>query len=136
FMAASSIHGVGSKGHLAVSGPPATSAASSAHGSPLKRSASGKGNPLLPVVLHTLGFTAEHDAFTLERAALTGDHGALLFSPPTVVVEHDPIAGHVHLVRPRGVREQRHIVALSALAVQYRQPGLATWIEAPRGDPP
>jgi hypothetical protein len=69
---------------------------------------------LLLVVLHTLGFTAAYDALAFERAALTGDHGALPFFPAAVVVKHDPISGHVHLVHPRGVREQRHIVAMRA----------------------
>src|SRR6266511_120463 len=92
--------------------------------------ASGGGGPLLLVVSQTFGFTAADDAFAFERSALIGDHRALPFPPPTVVIEHDPIAGHTHLVRPRSVREQRCIVAFAPLAVQHRQPRLAGWIKA------
>jgi hypothetical protein len=55
------------------------------------------------VVLPTLGFTAAHDAIAFERAALTGDYSALPFSPPAVVVKHNPIFSHAHLVRPSSV---------------------------------
>lgn len=90
---------------------------------------------MLLVVSQTFGFTAADDAFASERSALIGDHRALPFPPPTVVIEHDPIAGQTHLVRPRSVREQRRIVAFAPLAVQHRQPRLAGWIKAPRCDP-
>ena len=67
---------------IAVSGPPAASAALLAPGSALRQLASGAGDLLLLVVPHTLGFTAADDACAFERPTLTGNHRALLFPLP------------------------------------------------------
>jgi hypothetical protein len=73
------------RARLAVSDPAATRAAPPAPGSVPKQWASGDRDGLLLVVLQTLGFTAAHDAFAFECAALTGDRRVLpfsLFTPP------------------------------------------------------
>ena len=55
------------------------------------------------MIPHTFRLTAANDAFAFEPPPLTRDHGALPFTSPIVVIQHDPIMRHAELVRPRRI---------------------------------
>ncbi len=72
------------------------------------------------------------DPPAFEVAVTLGDHGALgLGTVVGVKIQHDPVVGFFQVMRPRGVREQRGEVPVTALTVQDGQPGYAVRIEAP-----
>ena len=62
----------------------------------------------------TFFFSAAHDSFACERAALAGDDRALSFAAMPIVVNHHPIFGLFHFMSVRGVGEKRAVMALAA----------------------
>jgi hypothetical protein len=77
---------------------------------------------LLLIIPHTFSLTTAHDAFACETPPLTDDHGALRFTSPIIVRQHDPIMRHAQLVCPRRIGKQCGVMLLTELGVPHRQP--------------
>jgi len=65
---------------------------------------------------------------------MSGYDGALPLARLSIPINDDPVAGLPQFVRPSGIREQRRVMAVTALGVENREPCLASRIESPWSD--
>ena len=78
---------------------------------------------------------APYYTLAAQRPVRLGYDGSLAFSMIVIVkVDDDPILRAAELMRPRRVRKQGREMPTGAARVQYRQPSLVCWVEAPRGN--